>query len=298
MRIDLHTHSTASDGTLSPAELMRAAATARLDVIALTDHDTTRGWDEAAEALPAGLSLVRGAELSCRHSAAGGATSAATAPDDNGDGISLHLLAFLFDPAEPALAEQRRRVREGRLLRGRTMLDRLTAAGFDLSWDEVLQDARGGTVGRPHLARALVRGGYVSDVDTAFGPQWLATRGPYWSAKYEIGAAAAIGLVRAAGGVSVLAHPRAGKRGRTLTDADIADLAAAGLTGLEVEHEDHSPDERRQLVGLADDLGLITTGSSDFHGTNKSTQLGSWLTEPAAYDAITAAATGCAVITG
>jgi predicted metal-dependent phosphoesterase TrpH len=143
-----------------------------------------------------------------------------------------------------------------------------------------------------------VRGGHVSDVDTAFGPRWLATHGPYWAAKYEIDAVEALGLVRAAGGVAVMAHPRAGKRGRTLSDADIADLAAADLAGLEVEHEDHSLQERRQLADLATDLGLLMTGSSDFHGTNKSTPLGAYLTDPFAYEAIVDRASGCLVITG
>jgi len=285
MRIDMHAHSTASDGTLSPPQLMRAAAAAGLDVIALTDHDTTRGWDAAAGAVPAGLALVRGAELSCRQLTAGRS-------------ISLHLLAYLFDPAEPALAAECRRVRDGRLDRCQRVIDMLRADGVDLSWDEVLHDADGGTVGRPHLARALVRHDYVPDLDTAFGPRWLATRGPYWAAKYEIEAAVAVTLVRAAGGVPVLAHPRAGKRGPTLSDTDIAHLAAAGLAGLEVEHEDHTPEEKRQLAGLAADLGLLMTGSSDFHGTDKSTPLGGYLTDPLAYEAIVARAGGCPVATG
>lgn len=265
---------------------MRAAAQADLDVIALTDHDTTNGWAAAAAAVPAGLSLVRGAELSCRHRSA------------DGESISLHLLAYLFDPAEPVLAAERRKVRSGRLLRGRLMLDALRAGGFDLTWDEVLRDAAGATVGRPHLARALVRHGYVSDLDTAFGPLWLATGGPYWVAKYETEAAVAIGLVRAAGGVAVLAHPRAGKRGRTVSDAHIAALALAGLAGLEVQHEDHSPAQMQQLAALATDLDLLMTGSSDFHGANKSTRLGAYLTGQPAYQAIAARATGCPVVTG
>lgn len=254
-------------------------------MIALTDHDTTRGWVEAVDAVPPGLTLVRGAELSCRH------------PTVAGEAVSLHLLGYLFDPDEPALAAERRRVREGRLSRGRQILDLLRADGFEVSWDEVLLDAGGGTVGRPHLAQALVRHGYVSDVDTAFGPDWLATRGPYWAAKYETDATVAIGLVRAAGGVTVMAHPRAGRRGRTVSDADIANLAAAGLAGLEVEHEDHSAQEKRELAGLAADLGLLMTGSSDFHGANKSTRLGAHLTEPAAYQAIVDRATGTPVVT-
>ncbi len=284
--IDLHTHSTASDGTLSPADLMRAARAAGLDVVGLTDHDTTRGWSEAAGALPSGLSLVRGAELSCAY--AGPAA----------ESVSMHLLAYLFDPAEPALAAERRRVRTGRLVRGQRMVDLLRADGVDVSWDEVLADAGGATVGRPHIARALVRLGHVADLDAAFGPDWVGTRGRYWAGKEETDAVAAVRLVRDAGGVPVVAHAAAGKRGRTVGDDAIAELAAAGLAGLEVDHVDHSEADRRHLAGLAVDLGLLATGSSDFHGTNKATRLGAHLTDPAAYEALVAQSSGCPVVTG
>lgn len=278
-RIDLHTHSTASDGTLAPADLVRAAADAGLDVVALTDHDTTRGWDEAAAALPTGLSLVRGAELSCR-----------------AYGIGVHLLAYLFDPVEEAFATERRLVRESRLRRGERMVEMLRGDGYDVSWPGVLADAGGGTIGRPHIARSLVRHGYVSTVDEAFTPRWLGSRGAYWVPKRETDAEVAVALVRGAGGVPVLAHPRSAKRGRTVSDEMIEHLAAAGLAGLEVEHVDHRRDERRQLRVLADRLGLLTTGSSDFHGTNKTTPLGAETTAPAAYAALVAQATGCPVL--
>jgi predicted metal-dependent phosphoesterase TrpH len=271
---------------LSPAELMRAARPAGLDVVALTDHDTTRGWDEAAAALPRGLALVRGAELSCTY---------ARSPTD---AISMHLLAYLFDPDEPALLAERRRVREGRLVRGERMVEKLQADGVQVSWDDVLSDADGGTVGRPHIARALVREGHVPDLEAAFGPAWVGTRGRFWEGKYETDAVAAVRLVRAAGGVPVFAHPRAGKRGRTVDDAAVAELARAGLAGLEVDHEDHDPADRRDLTALAAGLGLLCTGSSDFHGANKATPIGSHLTDPAAYEALVAQATGCPVVTG
>lgn len=285
-RIDLHTHSTASDGTLSPADLMQVARAAGLDVVALTDHDTTRGWAAAADSLPAGLSLVRGAELSCTYVAPAG------------EAVSMHLLAYLFDPDEPALAAERRRVREGRLVRGQQMVQMLRADDIDVSWDEVLADAGGGTVGRPHIARALLRHGCVPDLDAAFGPDWVGTRGRYWAGKVETEARTAIGLVRGAGGVPVFAHPAAGKRGRTVGDDAIADLAAAGLAGLEVYHVDHTDADRRHLAGLAAELGMFTTGSSDFHGANKDTRLGANLTDPAAYDALVAQSSGFPVVTG
>ena len=160
-RIDLHTHSTASDGTTPPAVLVREAREAGLDVVALTDHDTTAGWDEAAAALPEGLSLVRGAEISC---ASGG--------------ISLHLLAYLFDPAEPAFAAARQALRDSRVGRAETMARRLEEAGTGVTWQRVQQLA-GGTVGRPHVAQALVEAGCVATVGDAFTPEWIGTGGRF-----------------------------------------------------------------------------------------------------------------------
>ena len=275
LRIDLHTHSTASDGTMSPADVVREAAAVGLDVLALTDHDTTGGWAAAIEALPPGLTFVCGAELSCRI----GRTS-------------IHLLGYLFDPAEPTFAAERERVRESRLHRGRRIVDLLAADGYPVTWDEVLGYAAGGTVGRPHIARALMKHGLVSTMDAAFTPEWLATRGRYWAPKEETDAAAAIRLVRGAGGVSVFAHPLATKRGRVVSDDDIAALAAAGLTGLEVDHVDHDASQRAHLRRLAADLSLQVTGSSDFHGESKAVRLGDETTTPEVYEALVAAASG------
>lgn len=225
------------------------------------------------------LSLVRGAELSCR-----------------ADGIGVHLLAYLFDPDEEAFAAERRLVRESRKRRGRRMIDLLRADGYDVSWEGVLADAGGGTIGRPHIARSLVRHGYASTVDEAFGPRWLGSRGAYRVPKRETDVEQAIALVRGAGGVPVLAHPRSAKRGRTVSDGMIANLAGVGLAGLEVDHVDHRDGERGQLRTLADRLGLITTGSSDFHGSNKTTPIGAETTDPAAYEALLAQAAGCPVV--
>jgi hypothetical protein len=283
MRADLHTHSTASDGTLSPAALVTAAATAGLDVVALTDHDTTDGWAEAVAALPAGLTLIRGAELSCRWHG--------TTP-----GIALHMLAYLFDPDEPELAAELARVRLARKERAARMVDLLRADGIDVTWDEVLADAAGGTVGRPHLARALMRRGLVGSVSEAFAPGWLGQR--YRLAKSDIDVFRGVSLIRAAGGVPVLAHPRASVRGRIVPDSLIAELAGAGLFGLEADHEDHTPAQRAQVRELAAALGLTVTGSSDFHGTNKTVLLGANLTGPEAYQQIVEAARGRSPITG
>jgi predicted metal-dependent phosphoesterase TrpH len=277
-RIDLHTHSTASDGTVPPEVLVQEAAAAGLDVVALTDHDTTAGWAAAADALPAGLSLVRGTELSCARG-----------------GISLHLLGYLFDPAEPAFAAARRHLRESRVGRAERMVSLLAADGHDISWDQVLELA-GGTVGRPHVAQALQAAGLVGSMSEAFSPEWIGTRGRYWVAKSDLDVLEGIRLVTGAGGVPVFAHPAATKRGRTVSDDVIAEMAAAGLAGLEVDHVDHDEAARAHLRGLAAELGLFVTGSSDFHGVNKTVQLGEHTTAGPAYDEIVARATGLEVL--
>jgi predicted metal-dependent phosphoesterase TrpH len=282
MRIDLHAHSNASDGTDSPAELVRNAVAAGLDVVALTDHDTTAGWAEAADALRGtALTLVPGAELSCRV-----------------EGISMHLLAYFFDPEEPAFARERELVRTDRVRRAQAIVERCRALGAPITWQRVLDIAGRGAVGRPHIASALVEAGVVESVDAAFTKEWLANGGRADVPKRETDPAEAVALVRGAGGVAVFAHPGASKRGRTVSEATIADLAAAGLTGLEVDHMDHDAETRARLRGLAAELGLLVTGSSDYHGSRKTVSLGAETTDPAVYEALRALATGAKPITG
>ena len=278
-QIDLHTHSTASDGTTPPDVLVREAREAGLDVVALTDHDSTGGWDAAAAALPAGLSLVRGAEISCVS-----------------DGTSLHLLAYLFDPDEPAFAAARLELRDSRTGRGERMARMLEADGTGVTWARV-RELAGGAVGRPHVAQALIEQGHVATVSEAFTPEWIGTGGRYWVDKTELDVLDAVRLVAGAGGVSVFAHPRATKRGRTVSDDVIVAMAEAGLGGLEVDHVDHDPEQRTELRRLADELGLLTTGSSDYHGTHKTVRLGEHRTDPGSYERIVAAATGVPVLT-
>ncbi|MFF8266244.1 PHP domain-containing protein [Streptomyces sp. NPDC016562] len=281
MRIDLHAHSTASDGTDTPAELMRAAALAGLDVVALTDHDTVAGYAEAVAALPAGLTLVTGAELSCRL-----------------DGVGMHMLAYLFDPEEPELHAERELVRDDRTPRAQAMIGKLQALGVDVTWDQVARIAGAGSVGRPHIATALVELGVVPTVSDAFTPEWLADGGRAYAEKHELNPFDAIRLVKAAGGVTVFAHPAAVKRGRCVPEAAIAELAAAGLDGIEVDHMDHDADTRARLRGLAADLGLLTTGSSDYHGSRKTCRLGEYTTDPEIYGEITRRATGAFPVPG
>ncbi|MFB7323937.1 PHP domain-containing protein [Streptomyces sp. NPDC056190] len=281
MRIDLHTHSSASDGTDTPAELVRNAAAAGLDVVALTDHDTTRGYAEAIAALPEGLTLVTGAELSCRV-----------------DGISMHLLAYLFDPAEPALLAERELVRDDRVPRAKAMIAKLNALGVPVTWEQVARIAGEGSVGRPHVASALVELGVVPTVSDAFTRDWLADGGRAWVEKHETDPFEAIRLVKGAGGVCVFAHPAAAKRGRTVPESRIAEMAAAGLDGIEVDHMDHDPDARARLRGLAGELGLLATGSSDYHGSRKTVSLGEFTTHPDVYGEITRRATGAFPVPG
>jgi 3',5'-nucleoside bisphosphate phosphatase len=279
--IDLHCHSTASDGTLTPAELVVAGAAAGLEVIAITDHDTTAGWAGAAAARPAGLSLVRGAELSCRWFGVQPA-------------IPLHLLAYLFDPDEPQLAADLARLRTDRERRAERIVELLRADGVDISWPEVRGYAAGGSVGRPHIAQGLIRAGLVRTTTEAFASRWLGAR--YYVPKLDLDVFAAVRAVRAAGGVPVFAHPRATVRGRVVPDRLVVELAASGLFGLEADHEDHSPQERTHVRALAGDLGLVVTGSSDFHGTHKTVALGAFGTAREAYEMIVAAASGVPVL--
>ncbi|MEW2546136.1 PHP domain-containing protein [Streptomyces sp. NPDC047002] len=281
MRIDLHTHSSASDGTDTPAELVRNAAARGLDVVALTDHDTTRGHAEALAALPAGLTLVTGAELSCRV-----------------DGVSMHLLAYLFDPEEPALLAERELVRDDRVPRARTMVRKLQELGVPVTWEQVARIAGDASVGRPHVASALVELGVVPTVSDAFTEDWLADGGRAYAQKHETDPFEAVRLVHGAGGVAVFAHPAAAKRGRTVPVETVARLAEAGLDGIEVDHADHDAPARQRLRGLAADLGLLVTGSSDYHGSRKDIALGAHTTDPEVYAEIVRRATGAFPVPG
>jgi len=277
--IDLHAHSNASDGTDAPAELMRAAAAAGLDVVAITDHDTTRGWAEAAAALPAGMQLVRGAEISCAW-----------------DGISLHLLAYLFDPGHEPLAAEMAAAMDDRVPRAKAMVQKLADAGHPITWDLVLaQLPDGATVGRPHIADTLVDLGVVADRNEAF-VALLHDEGPFFVSHYYVDAVRAVRLVRAAGGVPVFAHPAATKRGATVGDDAIQAMAAAGLAGLEIDHRDNPPESRGRLHGLARDLDLLVTGASDYHGDGKANRLGENTTSPEVLAALAAQATGAELV--
>ena len=264
MRADLHVHSSASDGTDPPAEVMRRAARAGLDVVALTDHDTVAGHAEAAAAAGP-VTLLPGMELSCRL-----------------DGRSLHLLAYVFDPDQPELAAELTRIRDDRVLRARAMVDKLAGLGVDVSWEQVAAIAGQAVVGRPHIARAMADSGAIASPREAFTRDWIADGGRAYVGRYALDPVRAIDLVRAAGGVTALAHPRAG-RDTLVTNEQITRLAAAGLAGLEVFHPEQSEAERARLIALAHDLALVTTGGSDDHGSLTDYRLGCETTSGEAY---------------
>jgi predicted metal-dependent phosphoesterase TrpH len=281
----MHSHSTASDGTQPPADVVRRARSAGVDVLALTDHDTLGGIAAATEALPAGLTLVPGAEIS-------------SAAVTDGQRISVHLLGYLFDPTDVALADELAALRTDRETRARAMVDKLVELGAPIGWADVARVAGDAPVGRPHLARALVDAGVVVDVPAAFTSDWIGFEGRAYVPKRSLDPDIAVRLVEAAGGVSVLAHPGAAKRGTMLSDQQVADLAANGLGGVEVDHPDHDAATRRRLRGLARDLGLLVTGSSDDHGELTGHRLGCETTSVDTYDALVAGATGMSPVRG
>ncbi len=283
MRADLHVHSSASDGTEPPAEVMRRAAQAGLDVVALTDHDTVAGHAEARRALAGtltSLTLLPGMELSCRL----------------GD-RSLHLLAYLFDAGRPDLAAELSRIRDDRVLRAQAMVGRLADLGVGISWDQVAAIAGPAVVGRPHIARAMAASGAIASPREAFTRDWIGDGGRAYVGRYALDPVHAIRLVRGAGGVTVLAHPRAGpEKGAGevggVSDEEIGRLAAAGLAGVEVFHPDQSDTERARLLALAHDLTLVATGGSDDHGSLTGHRIGSETVGADAYQALISQATG------
>lgn len=295
--IDLHTHSTVSDGTETPTELLATAAAAGVTVLALTDHDTTAGWDEAGSALSRlgsarsasglpGLTLVRGAEFST------------DSPDGRGGTVTAHLLGYLFDPAAPEITAEQERLRASRRDRVRAMGERMAAGGLPIDADELLGCLPSDSpAGRPHLGRALVDAGVVGSVSEAFA-DILRKDGPYYVEKQNTPIATAIAMIRAAGGVPVFAHPFARRRGDVVEASVLVDLAGRGLLGVEVDHPDHDATDRAILREVAAETGLLVTGSSDYHGTNKTTPIAAETTAPEVLEDLVARATGAEVLAG
>lgn len=265
---DLHTHSHYSDGTEPPATLVNKALAHGLSGIALTDHDTTAGWDEAIEALRPGLQLVLGSEISCQTE----------------DGMSVHLLGLLFDPQNVELASIMEQTRSSRFTRMSKIVERLNAANYEVTVEDVLaQLSEGATLGRPHLADALVAKGYMKSRDQVF-TEILHNGSPFYVPHYSPTPEAAIKAVKAAGGVAVIAHAMSSLRNRTVKPEDFASLVAAGLDGVEVDHRDHTVDNRKLLREIASEYDLAITGSSDYHGNGKLNLLGENTTSQAEFE--------------
>lgn len=282
--IDLHAHTVFSDGTDTPAEAMAHALHAGVTTLAIVDHDTTDGWAAAEADRPAGLTLLRGTELST-HVVVGERR------------YSIHLLAYLFDPTSPGIAAELARLRSDRLQRGLEIVERMVAAGLPISSDEVLAIAGDAPVGRPHIGRALMARGLVDSVTDAFS-SYLSPRGPYYVSKADTPLAEAIALVRGAGGVPVIAHSRS-RGAAAITDDAFFDRAVAdGLLGIEVDHPDHSDAARDDLRRIAERHRLIMTGSSDYHGLNKTLRLGQETTAPEQLAAIVDGSNGVTGLLG
>jgi predicted metal-dependent phosphoesterase TrpH len=266
--IDLHTHTNNSDGTESARELVNKAISLGMSVLGITDHDTTRGWQEAIQTVRGDIALALGSEISCL--------------TDNG--ISVHMLGLLFDGEHKEMQTMLEETRDGRLPRMRKMIEKMRAAGIDISMDDV-EAARpqGATLGRPHLADALVNKGIIKSRDEAFQGM-LNNDSVFYVSHAAPTPAEAIRMIGKAGGVSVIAHPFASLRGQILQASDFADLVAAGLHGIEVDHRDQNPDERAMLRNIANELGLVVTGASDYHGSGKLNSLGEYGTAPAQWE--------------
>jgi predicted metal-dependent phosphoesterase TrpH len=267
--IDLHTHSSCSDGTLPPAEVIRLAAGIGLEVVALTDHDTTEGLAEAeAAGAELGVEVVPGIELSAEH-----------------EGRSVHVLAYWPDPAEPELRAELERLRDERLGRAAGMIDKLRELGIEVSLERVREIAGGGPIVRPHIAQALVEVGAVASEQEAFD-RYIADGGPAYVEKHALHPVDAVGLILRAGGVCVLAHPGLfdDRSGTGVPEEVIEAMAAAGMQGLEVDHPEHEPEDRERYRLLASRLGLVPTGGSDFHGERlERSPLGGALCDPEAF---------------
>ena len=272
--IDLHAHTTKSDGTDSPLALVKKAASSGITVLGITDHDSTAGWHEAIDSLHGSLQLALGAEVSCLTE----------------DGISVHMLGLLFDGDNQPLQQLLSDSRDTRIPRMKKMIENLQGAGYDISLEDVqAATPDGATVGRPHLADALVVKKIVKNRDEAF-TDLLNNDSPFYVSHFAPTPEDSIRAIRAAGGVAVIAHPFASRRGQILTPESFASLVAAGLNGVEVFHRDQSEDERKQLLAIANELELAVTGSSDYHGTGKLNELGENTTSPAEWERLEAMA--------
>ena len=279
--IDLHTHTTASDGTDSPFALVNKALSAGITVLGLTDHDTTSGWAEAISAARKPISLALGAEISTLTE----------------DGISVHMLGLLFDGENSEIQAMLSDARDTRIPRMKKRVELLRSDGFAISMEDVIAATpEGATLGRPHLADALVKNGVVKSRDEAFA-ELLTNDSKYYVTHATPTPEVAIRTIVAAGGVAVIAHPMASRRGDVISTSIFSDLVAAGLHGIEIDHRDHTASERTELRQVAAELNLVITGASDYHGQGKLNSLGENLTDPAQWERLESLASQRRVVT-
>jgi len=279
--IDLHTHSTCSDGTDTPFALVKKALSAGVTTLGITDHDSTAGWSEAITAIQPQIQLVLGAEISCLTT----------------DGVSVHMLGLLFDGEHQEMQQMLEDSRDTRIPRMRKMIELLRADGIDISIEDVNRVApTGSTLGRPHLADALVANGIVASRDEAF-LDLLHNESKYYVSHAAPTPVEAISVIRRAGGVAVIAHPFASRRGEILGPESFQDLLAAGLNGIEVHHRDQNGEEQKVLINIARELKLVVTGSSDYHGTGKLNSMAENTTHPAQWETLESAANARRVVT-
>lgn len=260
---DLHSHSDRSDGTLTPTEEMRLAASRDLAGVALTDHDTFDGLEEAAAAADdLGLDFVPGIEFSAEH-----------------DGASLHILGYWVDPADPDVEAELLRLTATRDRRGELIVDKLRELGFDITIDRVRELAGGQAIARPHIAEAMVEAGIVAEEKEAFD-RYISDDGLAYVPKHALAPLDALRLIGAAGGVCVLAHPGMWRGTDTVPDPLIEEMAAGGMVGVEVHHPDHDDAMREKYAAIAERLALVPLSSSDCHGDRFGRRMGQERTDP------------------
>jgi predicted metal-dependent phosphoesterase TrpH len=269
--IDLHTHSYYSDGTIAPRELLELAKERGLDVLALTDHDTTAGIPEARQAAAlVDVGLVPGVEFSAEY-----------------DGTSLHVLCYWPREDDAEFQAELLRLQESRLHRGERMVEKLQSLGYPVTFDRVREIAAGKNIIRPHIAQALVEAGVIAGEEDAYTDAFIGDGGRAYVEKHALDPIAALGLIEKAGGVSVIAHPAMWRGEDPVPGRLIEQMAGAGLDGIEVDHPDQTPEQRAHYRHLAARLGLIVTGSTDYHGDRTPDVLpGDEVTAPEQFEAL------------
>lgn len=280
MLIDLHSHTNVSDGQDSPLDLVNYAKEVGVAVLAITDHDTVDGWQALKNRESSkGLLIVPGAEISCRTES----------------GMSVHMLGYLFDPNDERLSELMSLTRDDRIPRMKKIISLLNEADIEVTFDDVVQHSgSASTVGRPHLADALITRGVVASRDEAF-EQFLHNESPFYVGHFAPTPEEAISALKSAGGISVLAHGLASSRGPIYTLTQIERLISLGLDGVEVDHRNHDADARYQLRELARTFEIFATGSSDYHGLGVGQRLAMDVTAPDVWEGILTSGTGCEV---